>query len=777
MLRCGDPIDMTLRTLARSIFLAIVLSVPPLAAAGEQDLVRYVNPLIGSNNFKGNSEFAGLVPFVTAPFGMTNFTPQTKLNSIGSTSYLYKDTQFKGFFATHQPSIWMGDYGYMNVMPQIGTVSPSDSGRALTFDYKTGNASGDNAANKKEISTPYYYQAQMGSAEGKPITAEMTATERCAIYRFRFPANTASSILVESARDSATGETTIDLANGELYGWNNDNMSANLSNKPPKNLKGYFVVSFSKPITAKGTYIDYKPEADRLSASGRKSGGYITFTTADDEWVEVRIGTSFLSVDQARRNIAQEIGTKTFDTVKNELKNVWNEKLNTIQIEGATADEMSIFYTSMFHALMYPRMFYENVNGTDRYYSPFDDTIHDGKSYTDFSIWDTFRAQNSLLTIVALERVDEMVQSLLQNFKEGGYMPKWPNPYYTNIMIGTHADSLVAEAINKGFRGFDLDLAYAAVYKDAMTPQVGDGTIKWGDRQVGLPYEARAGLSAYKELGYIPNGYVTENVSNTIEGAYDDWCVAQVAKAVGKDDDYKYFLNRSTNYRNMINPDTGYAMGRDKDGRWSTTGEEFTEGDRRKYTWFAPHDPVGLLDLMTRFKGPAFYNTELEKAFGGQGGEKWIEHQNEPCHNYAYMFNFSGRPDLSQKYARHTLIESYSNDTSGMLGNDDCGQMSAWYIFSAMGFYPVNPASGEYMIGSPIFDKVTITNPRTRAKFEIAAPNNDGDNLYIRSATLNGKSHDIPFITYQQITTGGKLKFSMENSPSAWAKNYRKPAL
>ncbi|NOU70918.1 hypothetical protein GC098_05650, partial [Paenibacillus sp. LMG 31458] len=740
-----------------------------------QDLVQYANPLIGTNNFKGDSEYAGLSPFVTSPFGMTNFTPQTRQNGIGGESYLYSDKQFKGFFATHQPAIWMGDYGYVNVMPQIGDINPSESGRALTFDYKNNDSS--KQENKEEVSTPYYYQAKMGSNVGKPITAEMTATERSAIYRYTFPANDKSSILVESARNRANGSVTIDANNKEIYGWNNDNMSAHLNNKPPKNLKGYFVVQFSKPFSVKGTYNNYVPTADGSTVEGQKSGGYVTFNTTANEVIEVRIGTSFISVDQARKNIEQEIGTKSFDTVKEELKNTWNKKLNTIQIEGATQDEKYIFYTSMFHSLMYPRMFYENVGGTNKYYSPFDDQIHDGKSYTDFSIWDTFRAQNSFLTLVAPERIDDMVQSLLQNYKEGGYMPKWPNPNYTNIMIGTHADSLVAEAVNKGFRGFNLDLAYQAVYKDAMVPQTGDGTIyKWENRQENIPYAGREGLSAYKVLGYIPNGYVAENVSNTIEGAYDDWAVAQVAKAAGKMEDYKFFLNRSQNYKNIINPSTGFAMGRDANGNWTTAGEGYAEANSKKNTWFAPHDPQGLLDLMTKYKGANFYNTELLKAYG-VGDAEWIEHQNEPTHHYAYMFDFSGRPDLTQKYARKTLVDSYFNDTSGMLGNDDCGQMSSWYVFSAMGFYPVNPASGEYMIGSPIFDKVTINNPKTGTKFVITAPNNDGNNFYISSAKLNGSAHNIPVITYDQMTSGGTMDFVMSSTATEWAKDYSKPAL
>ncbi len=734
-----------------------------------QDLVQYANPLIGTNNFKGNSEWAGTAPFVTSPFGMTNFTPQTRMNRIGDISYMYQDTKFKGFFATHQPAIWMGDYGYVNVMPQIGDVAPDENGRALTFSHG------------REISTPYYYKVEAGGEEGKPITAEMTATECCAIYRFTYPKSNEAKIFVESARDRGNGNITVDMEAGEIYGWNNDNMSSHLNNNPPKNLKGYFVIQFSKAVTGKGIYKDYQIQENEVAAEGQKTGAYLTFATEQDETVEVRIGTSFISVEQARKNIGQEIGEKSFDTVKNELKNVWNDKMNVIQIGGATEAEKNIFYTAMYHALLYPRAFYEEVDGKDMYFSPYDDQYHEGKSYTDFSLWDTFRAQNSFLTLVAPERVNDMVGSLLQNYQEGGYMPKWPNPGYTNIMIGTHGDSIVAEAINKGFDGFDYNLAYEAVLKDAMIPQEGDGTIKWADRQNNVPYEARGGLSAYKALGYIPNGYVNENVSRTVEFAYDDWCVAQVAKAVGEDAQAKYFLNRSMNYKNAINPDTGYAMGRDVDGNWTTSGGEgFTEGDRRKYTWFAPHDPQGLLNCMTESQGASFYNEELEKAFGGLGGNKWIEHQNEPCHHYGYMFNFSGRPDLAQKYVRQTLLESYTDDTNGELGNDDCGQMSAWYLFSAMGFYPVNPASGEYMVGSPIFDKVTINNPQTGTQFVVTADNNDDDenrNCYIQSAQLNGKALDIPVLTYGQITAGGQAAFVMGNQPSAWASDYRKDAI
>lgn len=792
-----------------SLLLALVImlgSVSATASAAEpaqrttalQDLVQYVNPLTGSDNYNiegtNKSKFAGLAPFVMAPFAMTNFTPQTQENKIGQISYEYwnrgnivstetkEQIKISGFFASHQPAIWMGDYGYMNVMPQVGSqIKPAYLDRRLSYSHDD------------ETSTPYYYSVKMDK-DGNPITGEMTATERCAMYRFTFEkAGADNHILIEASRNTnnGTGTVEIDVENQVVYVSNSNNMSGQdqkLNDKPPKNLKGYYAITFDRPFTVDsiGTYTDYTPVAGNLTTEGKAAGAYLTFATMGaNETVEMTIGTSFLSFEQAEQNVVAEIGDKTFDQIKDALKQIWNEKLNLIQIEGATEDEMYIFYTAMFHAMMYPRKFYEtDKNGTDKYYSPFDDEVHEGISYTDFSLWDTFRAQNSFLTLVEPENVDAMVTSLLQNFQEGGYMPKWPNPNYTNIMIGTHADSIVAEAINKGLLNPDkYDLAYQAVYKDAMVPQVGESEHMWSDREKNVPYEARGGLGAYKTLGYVPSRYASEDVSRTMEFAYDDWCVAQVAKAMGKTNEYKYFLDRSLNYKNGIDPVSGYAMGRNTNGDFNIDGR-FTEGSSQKYTWLALHDPQGLLDLMTKYKGADFYNTELEKAWADkQPGDTngllggWIDQQNEPCHHYAYMFDFSGRPDLTQKYARKTLEDSYFNKTFGMIGNDDCGQMSSWYIFSAMGFYPVNPASGEYMIGSPIFDKVTINNPGG-APFIITAENNDdGANMYIQSATLNGQPLNEPIVTYEQITAGGTMGFVMGSTPSGWAKDYSKPAI
>jgi predicted alpha-1,2-mannosidase len=358
-----------------------------------------------------------------------------------------------------------------------------------------------------------------------------------------------------------------------------------------------------------------------------------------------------------------------------------------------------------------------------------------------------------------------MVQALLQNYQEGGWMPKWPNPSYTNIMIGTHADSLVAEAIRKGFHGFSYPLAWDAVYKDAMTPPDGDTTRRWYDREPHTPYEARAGLTYLKQLGYIPVDKTAEAASSTLEDSYDDWCVAQVAKALGKTADYRFFAQRSLNYEHLFNPATGFMQGKNSDGSWAKPDEGWTEGNTWVYTWAVMHDLPGLVKLMG---GPAKYNAELDEHFAGHHNI----HSNEPSHHYGYLYDYSGEPWKTQQKVREITAAEYANLPSGIDGDDDCGQMSAWYIFAAFGFYPVNPASGDYMIGSPLFTKMSLrlANGKT---FSVTAENNSPKNVYIQSATLNGRPLTIPVIRWEDIMAGASLKFVMGPSPSRWAADWK----
>jgi predicted alpha-1,2-mannosidase len=369
-----------------------------------------------------------------------------------------------------------------------------------------------------------------------------------------------------------------------------------------------------------------------------------------------------------------------------------------------------------------------------------------------------------------------MITALLQDYKEGGWMPKWPNPGYTNIMIATHADSLVSEAVRKGFRGFDRNLAWQAVYKDAMTPPDGDTARRWLDREQNTPYEARAGLTYYKQLGYIPTDKTDEASSSTLEDSYDDWCVAQIAKALGHEKDYIYFLHRSLNDRNLYNPEIGLMNGKTSDGKWAPIGvgedsmenrslSGWTEGDAWVYTWSPLHDQAGLLELMG---GAEAYDAKLDLHFSGGHNV----HRNEPSHHYGYLYDFGGQPWKTQAMVRSIAAEEYGYDAGGLDGDDDCGQMSAWLLFTAMGFYPVNPASGEYMIGSPLYRGISLKLDNGKS-FRVEAENDSAANVYIQSATIDSKPLDIPVITWEQIQSGATLHFVMGPKPSLWGSRWR----
>jgi len=477
------------------------------------------------------------------------------------------------------------------------------------------------------------------------------------------------------------------------------------------------------------------------------------------------VGTSFLSVEQARANLRKEIPGWDFDAVRRETAAKWNAKLGGVSVEGATNDQRAMVYTALYHALLYPREFSEG----GRYYSAFDDAVHEGSSYTAYSLWDTFRAEFSLQTLLAPERVDGMITALLQNYKEGGWMPKWPNPSYTNIMIGTHADSLVAEALGKGFHGFDRELAWNAVWKDAMTPPEGDTTRRWYDREPHTPYEARGGLTYSKVLGFVPNDKTAESASRTLEDAYDDWCVAQIAKKLGKTADYEFFLKRSLNYEHVFNPATGFMQAKNSDGSWAGEKDGWTEGDHWVYTFAVLHDEPGLLQLMG---GADKYNALLDEHF--RGGHN--VHKNEPSHHYGYLYDYSGEPWKTQAKVREIAAAEYANAPAGLDGDDDCGQMSAWYLFTAMGFYPVNPASGEYLIGSPLFSKMTLHLAGGKS-FSVVAKDNSATNVFIQSATLNGVALDVPVISHREIVRGGTLAFVMGAAPSKWGAGWKPASL
>jgi predicted alpha-1,2-mannosidase len=699
--------------------------------------VDWVNVRIGTGS--GAIGYGGSMPFVVPPFGMTDWTAQTRQNKLGTVSYKDDDQTISGFMGTHQPAIWMGDYGYVTLMPEVDGLKTTPEERAVGFKHAD------------EVARPDYFSVKMDAGSGRVIRTEMTATSRCALMRFTFPAGAPGLVMVEASRPGVKGFAEVDAARREIRGYNPDRTDSNLGPLKLAKFKGYFVVEFREGFT------------------GATYGGEVVATGAYAKFaarvVEARVGTSFLSVEQARANLRKEIPGWAFDAVRRGTAAKWNAKLGEVSVEGASADQRAEMYTALYHALLYPREFSEYGS----YYSAFDDAVHTGESYTAYSIWDTFRAEFSLQTLLAPEQVDGMITALLQNYKEGGWMPKWPNPSYTNIMIGTHADSLVAEAMSKGFHGFDANVAWDAVYKDAMTPPEGDTTRRWYDREPHTPYEARGGLTYSKVLGFVPNDKTAESASRTLEDAYDDWCVAQVAKKLGKMDEYEFFLKRSLNYEHVFNPATGFMQAKNSDGSWAGEKEGWTEGDHWVYTFAVLHDEPGLMKLMG---GSAKYNALLDEHF--RGGHN--VHKNEPSHHYGYLYDYSGEPWKTQAKVREIAAAEYADAPAGLDGDDDCGQMSAWYLFTAMGFYPVNPASGEYVIGSPLFAKMTLRLAGGK-RFEVVAKNNSAANVYIQSATLNGVALELPVISYREIVRGGKLAFVMGAKPSRWGAGWKPSSL
>jgi predicted alpha-1,2-mannosidase len=729
--------------------------------------VDYVNPLIGTaaTGFAKGLDGGGTMPSVGPPFAMTNFVAQTGENLMSRMNYFYEDEHVIGFLASHQPTVWMGDYGYVSVMPQTGSLKVLPQDRALKFSHAN------------ETSTPYYYSVLLNSTNNQNIKAEIAAASHCAILQFTFPASNDAHIIIQGinlnpalkhwANDyearikKLRGYIKINQAKNEITGYNPDRMSAQISPDLP-NFKGYFVIQLDKPFKSFGTWDGDKINAASVEQFGTRMGAYISFATHKDETVQVRIATSFISIEQARKNMEIELKGKTFNNLVQLTRNEWQKNLSRIKVDGITEDQKAIFYTAMFHTMQFPR----EMSEYGKYYSAFDDKIHNGISYTDYSLWDTYRALHPLLIFTQPERVNPMITAMLQMYKQGGRLPMWPNPAETNIMIGTHADAVIADAYVKGFRGYDLNLAYEALLKDALVPPDNDTILRYADRDLWTGYEAQAGLTYFKKIGYLPVDKTAESVSRTIEYSVDDYAVAQLAKALKKENDYKQLMQLSKNYKNLYDAKTGFMLPRKLNGQWDEKNKQgvwegFTEGDQWTYAFGAMHDVPGMIEMMG---GKEKFAAKLDENFTG----KHYRHDNEPGHHYIYLYDYCGQPWKTQELIRKHTSENFRNQPIGINGNEDCGQMAAWYIFGVMGFYPVSPASGVYAIGAPHFPKLTLNftaagKPRT---FRIIAKNLSEENKYIQGVSLDGKAVNKPFITHQQIVNGHELIFEMGAKPN-----------
>jgi len=749
------------------LFVAAILALNCSSPSGENapktdhSLLQYVNPLIGTaanatksaqRHGKGTEENAQVVPMVTYPFAMTNWTPQTQFYEKRCLApYYYRDTVMHGFRGTH----WLSgscvqDYGSFTVMPLSGELVTTEEARASAFSHD------------EEVASPAYYSVAL---ERYGIQAELTATTRAGLLRFTFEQPEDAYVLINPNSDEAEGFVEIDVEKQEIRGYNPVHRiyqgwgeSAGFS--------GYFVATFDQPFEQFGTYQNETVQSGATLVQNQENiGAFVHFPNLENPVVTVKIGTSFTSLDNARQNLETEVGEKDFDDIRTETEAVWEDALRKVEVTGSE-DNKTIFYTAMYHSLLHPRLF-SDVSGDYPSFAA-DTTVRtnpDFDYYDDFPMWDLYRAQLPLLHILYPEKTRSMAQSIVLKAEQGEWLPIFPCwNSYTAAMIGDHCVSFLSDAYAKGVRDFDVEKAYQYMRQNAF-----EQPENFEDYENG---QGRRALDSYLKYNYIPMEdpvneafHKQEQVSRTLEYAYDDFALAQFAKALGKTDDYETLMQRAMNYQNVYDPSVGYVRGRHADGSWAEAFDPsgkmkyITEGTPRQYTWYVPQDVQGLINLMG---GRENFVSKLDSMFTYD----FYWHGNEPGHQTVYMYNYAGYPAGTQKFVRQIMADEYDLGPGGLSGNDDAGQMSAWYVFSAAGFYPVCPGTDEYVLGSPLFEEVHWR--LGEQDFVIKANNNSAENKYIQSATLNGQPFERTFLRHQELLKGGTLIFEMGNAPSDW---------
>jgi len=745
---------------SKILILSLVLAVCPAGAAGRDDVVSFVDTRIGTGakngDFSHGREPLGqCMPAVLAPFGMNFWTAQTEASEgHGVCPYYSNKTMLQGFRNSHYiDGGSTQDYGTVTVMPLLDELVCQPERRASRFSHSD------------ETFRPDYYSVPLFDGA---IFAEMTGTSRTGIFRFTYRKAGTAYLVITPNSDRGEGSVSVDAASGEISG-SNPVHRLYLGNGKPAGFSGHFVVQVKNKVLTYGTYEGDATHPGATSISGKKRiGAYVGFPVEAGEEVIVKVASSFCDVEGARNNMRSENPGWSFDKTRKALNKKWEKQLSAIRVEGADNDEMVKFYTSLYRACFCPHA----LSDADGRYPSFagGKTIEraSGIYYDDFSLWDTFRALHPLITLLYPRVSGEMMQSFVRKYEQSGWLPMfsaWNS--FTQEMIGDHAASIMAEAYVKGVRNFDVEKAYEALVKMAFeTP---DDYADYADGK------GRRALRQYMEYGYIPLEepvkeayHGKEQTSRTLEYAYDDYCVALLARALGHDDVAKRLFERSRNYRNVFDPRTGYVNGRHADGRFADgkhadRGHSFiTQGTPCQYSWYVPHDVYGLMECMG---GRDEYVLRLDSMFSHN--RMW--HGNEPGHQISFMYNYAGQPWKTQREVRNIMETEYHLGADGLSGNDDSGQMSAWYVFAAVGFYPVCPAGGYYNIASPSFAKAVINIGGGR-KFTVVARQASKKNIYIQSATLNGKPYDKNYISHADIAAGGKLEFVMGDKPNMrWA--------
>ena len=737
----------------RKILLTACLIACSLMAEAK-DWTQYVNPLMGTQSSFELST-GNTYPAIARPWGMNFWTPQTGKMGDGW-QYTYTANKIRGFKQTHQPSPWINDYGQFSIMPVTGKLEFDEEKRASWFSHKG------------EIATPSYYKVYLAEHD---VVTEMTPTERAVLFRFTFPENEHSYIVVD-AFDKGSYVKVIPEEN-KIIGYTTRN-----SGGVPENFKNYFVIEFDKPFTYKGTFADKKLEEGNLEQKADHTGAIIGFSTRKGEIVHARIASSFISFEQAAQNL-KELGNDSFEQLAQKGNDAWNNVLGKIEVEGGNLDQYRTFYSCLYRSLLFPRKFYEfTADGQPVHYSPYNGQVLPGYMYTDTGFWDTFRCLFPFLNLMYPSVNKEIQEGLINTYKESGFFPEWASPGHRGCMIGNNSASVLVDAYMKGVKVDDVKTLYEGLIHG--TENVHTEVSSTG----------RLGYQYYNKLGYVPYDVkINENTARTLEYAYDDWCICQLAKALNRPKkEIELFAKRAMNYRNVFDKESKLMRGRNENGQFQSPfsplkwGDAFTEGNSWHYSWSVFHDPQGLIDLMG---GKKMFITMLDSVFAvppvfddsyyGQVIHEIREmtvmnmgnyaHGNQPIQHMIYLYNYAGQPWKAQYWLRQVMDRMYTPGPDGYCGDEDNGQTSAWYVFSALGFYPVCPGTDEYVIGAPLFKKATL-HFENGNNLVIDAQNNSKENLYIESLRVNGQESTRNYLKHADLLQGGTIEFKMGSHPN-----------
>ena len=731
------------------------MSCPSFVSAAETfDPVEYVSPLVGTQSTFELST-GNTYPAIARPWGMNFWTPQTGKMGDGW-QYVYTANKIRGFKQTHQPSPWINDYGQFVIMPVVGSPEFDQDKRASWFSHKG------------EIAKAYYYKVYLAEHD---VVTELTPTDRAALFRFTFPENDHSYIVVD-ALDKGSYVKVIPEEN-KIIGYTTKN-----SGGVPDNFKNYFIIQFDKPFTYKATFADGTLSEGNVEQQANHAGAVIGFKTKKGEIVHAKVASSFISYEQAAINM-KELGNDSFDTLVQKGKDAWNDVLSKIEVEGGNLDQYRTFYSCLYRSLLFPRKFYElDANGKVVHYSPYNGQVLPGYMYTDTGFWDTFRCLFPFLNLMFPSVNKEMQEGLINTYKESGFFPEWASPGHRGCMVGNNSASVLVDAYMKGVKVEDLKTLYEGLIHG--TENVHPKASSTG----------RLGYEYYNELGYVPYDVkINENAARTLEYAYDDWCIYKLAKDLKRPKkEIDLFAKRAMNYKNLFDKETNLMRGKNKDGKFMAPfsplkwGDAFTEGNSWHYSWSVFHDPQGLIDLMggkdvfvqmldSVFAVPPIFDDSYYGGVIHEIREMTVmnmgnyAHGNQPIQHMIYMYNYAGEPWKAQYWLRQVMNRMYTPGPDGYCGDEDNGQTSAWYVFSALGFYPVCPGTTQYVMGAPLFKKATLHFENGKS-LVINAPANSAENFYIKSLKFNGQNYTKNYLDHNDLMKGAVLDIERDDQPN-----------